>query len=223
MRCLYKVTGGYAGRGGTQTLASSCRPVRISASRRGIAERGGGFRDRGVGLAAAVAEVDQRRDGVVGGAAETSQRWPGVGAPIGPGSSVSRSLSSLAMRPARRGPTPLARPSAALSWAATARASSSGPSTDRTESATLAPTPCTVWSRRNQAALGGGPKAVERDALGADLGLDQQIDRLARARQGGERAGRARHQIADPADVDHRVVLVEPIEGAAQARDHRQP
>ena len=56
-------------------------------------------------------------------------------------------------------------------------------------------------------ALGGLAKAVERDALGAHLGVDVEVDRLAGRRQRGERARRADHEIADAADVDHRVVL----------------
>ena len=60
------------------------------------------------------------------------------------------SLSSVARRAASFGPTPAGRLSVARSWAAIARAISSGDSVERIDSATRAPTPCTVVRMRNQ-------------------------------------------------------------------------
>ena len=189
-----------------------------------LALRRGGAADRRQRFAAAIAEVDQGRDGA---ARSRRRRQPpgrtcaGRAAPAS--SPARRSFSSLRMRPASRGPTPFARVSAALSWLTTARASSSGVSTESTPSATRAPTPCTCCSTRNQLRSPAIRKAVQHDALGPDLGLDVQIERLAGPGQGREGAHRAVHQIADAADVDHQMVGALRIQEAAQPRDHPPP
>ena len=59
------------------------------------------------------------------------------------------SFNSVTMRSATFGPTPGVRATMALSRIAMAEASSAGLSVPSTESATLAPTPCTVCNRRN--------------------------------------------------------------------------
>ena len=107
-----------------------------------------------------------------------------------------------------------------MSWATTARASWSGVQDREKRERDPCADPLHRLQQPEPAALARLPKAVERDALLADLGLDQEIDRLARAGQGGERARGAEHQVADPADIDHRMVLAQAVQTAVQSGDH---
>ena len=211
----------HARRGRTQTLASSCRPARISAcSGAAVPSVGGGLGDRGVGLAAPVAEVDQGRDRIVRGAAERHDGRAGRGC-----ADRARQLGQAIVE--------LARDAAGKAWPDAARARQRRLVLGRHRARQLVRAehredrqrdpgadPLHRLEQAEPAALGAAAKAVQRDAVVAHLGLDQQVHRLARARQRGERARRARHQIADAADVDHGVVLTQRIERAAQARDH---
>ena len=134
---------------------------------------------------------------------------------------IGLSFSSVTMRWASLGPTPWARPTAALSSRATAWASSAGASTSSTASAALGPTPWMASSRDEGVALLAGQEAVEPHAGGlGPLGLDVQQRLLARRRQALERARSAADHIADAADVDQRVLLAGLGHGPAQAADH---
>ena len=78
--------------------------------------------------------------------------------PRADGEGLDPARSSVAMRSATRLPTPGARAMATRSPATMAAPSASGGSTDSTASATLAPTPCTPCSRRNQSRLAASRK-----------------------------------------------------------------
>ncbi len=69
-------------------------------------------------------------------------------------------------------------------------------------------------------ALGAIGEAEQIEAVLAHMGLDQKLDRLARPRQRAQRAARALNQIADPADVDHHMVLGQKLDQPGEARDH---
>ena len=202
---------------------SSCSPARISASsaRLGaepLRRRG----DRAVGVAARIAEIDQRRDRVGGGAARARPRRAPRGGPSAMPPTLS--FSSLTMRWASFGPTPSARVSAALSCATIAVASASGASAPRIASASLR---ADALHRRQQAepvALGLVGEAVEMDVVLAHMGLDQEPQRLAARRQPRQRARRAEDEIADAVDVEHDAVGAGLIDDRRRAsRSSRAP
>ena len=101
---------------------------------------------------------------------------------IGSGEAGALSLSSSTSRAASFGPTPGARAIVALSCRAMAELSASAEMTPRMPSATLAPTPWTFCSRRNQSRSAVGEEAVKPDRVLAHMGLDQKLRRLAQPR-----------------------------------------
>ena len=132
--------------------ASSWRPARISASgaaagpsRRAAAATAPNASPR------RIAEIDQRRDRLGGGAvAGRSGRRPG-GGERGRGAEAADLVLELvddARGELRADALGARRP--VRSWAKIARLSSSGATADSTASASRAPTPCTVVSSRNQ-------------------------------------------------------------------------
>ena len=147
-------------------------------------------RDGAERLDPAIAEIDQRRDRVL--VDRGRRRTPAPAASVaraGAGATpkaAALSFSSVTRRAASFGPTPAGRLRLALSPAAIARAISSGDRVERIDSATRAPTPCTVVRMRNQSRSAVVEEAVERDRVLAHDGLDQQRRRRRRPR------GRAR-------------------------------
>ena len=87
-------------------------------------------------------------------------------------------------------------------------------------SATLEPTPCTVCSRRNHSRSASRAEAEQADGVLAHLRLDGQHGRLAGRRQGGQRLGRAQHDIADAVHVEDHVVLAIAVDDALELADH---
>ena len=168
---------------------SQCR----SDERRGLrilAESGGALSDRDRSLRAGVAEADEREHRVLRRLRQSSTRFrrrrPGRRNPPRPAAGA-LSLSSRTSRAASLGPTPGARAIIALSCLAIAAESASAVSAPRMPSATFAPTPCTLCSRRNQSRSDGGEKSVKPDRVLAHLRFDQQLHGLADRRQRSQR------------------------------------
>ena len=139
-------------------------------------------RDGGGRLRLAVAEIDQRRHRIGDRpAARASRRARPPDAPSPDRRSAKAgalSFSSVTMRSATFGPTPGARAIVALSRIAIAEARSPTFSVPSTESATLAPTPCTVCKQAEPFALDVAGKAEQPDLVLAHVGLDRQRRRL---------------------------------------------
>ncbi len=131
------------------------------------------------------------------------------------------SFSSVTMRSATLGPTPGARAIVALSRIAMADARSAGLSVPSTESATLAPTPCTVCSRRNHSRSTSLRKPNSRIWSSRTWVSIDKRRRLAGRRQRLQRARRAVHQIADAIDVEDDEVLAVGVDHAFELADHR--
>ena len=70
-------------------------------------------------------------------------------------------------------------------------------------------------------ALDVGGEAEQLDLVLAHVGLDRQRRRLARPRQRLQRARRAMHLIADPADVEDDIVLAVAVDDAFELADHQ--
>ena len=103
-----------------------------------------------------------------------------------------------------------------------ARARSAGSSADRIASATRAPTPCTPVSSRNQSRSAARAKPTRRMKSSADQHFGVEHRRLADRAERGQRAAGGADEIADAADVDHRMVDAGRFEPALQVRDHRR-
>ena len=123
-----------------------------------------------------IAEIDERGDRVGHGlrAPSCRRRHPRGGSAPGRRrrKAGALSFSSATMRAASFGPTPGARAMAALSPVAMAVAKRAGIEHRENASATLAPTPCTVCSRRNHSRSWSERKPIEADHVLADMGLD---------------------------------------------------
>ena len=125
--------------------------------RRPLAEGGGGLGDRGVGFAAAVAEVDERRDGIGGRTARAGDRRCGERAARC--RKIDQALAQLARDPAGKPRADAARPAQRRLVLGGDRARQLvGASTESRPSATRAPTPWTVCSSRNQTRSAGSLK-----------------------------------------------------------------
>ena len=75
-------------------------------------------------------------------------------------------------------------------------------------------------SVRNQRRSPLVEKTVEMDVVFAHMGLDMQAHRLTDGWQALERAPRGKNEIADTADIDHRLVDVGGGKGAGEGGDH---
>ena len=102
-----------------------------------------------------------------------------------------------------------ARVRLARSPAAMAPTGSRGDSADSTGNATFAPTPGTVASIAEPAALGRVGDAVELGGVLPHHGFDQQARGGRRLRQGAERAGGGLHHVAAPLHAEHAGALGE--------------
>ena len=171
--------------------ASSFRLSRITASSAAVvAQPFDRARDRRLRLRPAVAEIDQRRQRVLGHA--RGRTGCGMAKPGADGIAPALSRNSVSRRAASRAPTPGARVRLAgrrRRWrrsdrAATAPTGSTAPPRP--------PTPCTVVSRRNQSRSAVSAKPIQLDRVLAHMRLHQQPRRLGRPRQRGERAGSRR-------------------------------
>ena len=171
--------------------------------RRAVAEVRRRRGDRGAGFGGLEAEVGEGAERVLrgaaarGGGAERSRR--GAGLPILP-------ASSLTMRWASLGPTPLARATIALSPWAMAVASSAGSRVERMASATRPPTPWTLVSWRNASRSPAEPKREQGHAVLAHLEFGEQHDLAADRADRVERAAAGEHGIADARDIEHGAV-----------------
>ena len=103
---------------------------------------------------------------------------------------------------------------------ATAEASSDAFSVPSTDSATLAPTPCTVCSRRNHSRSMSLAKPNSLIWSSRTWVSIDSVAGFARRRQRLQRARRAMHLIADAADVEDDVVLAVAVDDALELADH---
>ena len=161
-----------AGGPGARHCASSFSPARISAAvaasapsaLQRLGDRGGRLRPRHSRGRSGRAPHPRRPS------AATPAPAPARPKPPPPAGALS--FSSSTSRAASFGPTPGARAIIALSCRAIAWLSASPGSAPRMPSATLAPTPCTLCSSRNQSRSALGEKAEQPDRVLAHLRLD---------------------------------------------------
>ena len=185
--------------------------------RRRVAQPLDRARDHRLRLRPAVAEIDQRRNRVLGHAGRGALRH-GEARRRRHRSALSR--SSVSSRTASRAPTPGARVRLARSPAA--MADDQIARRQRRQHGQRDP-PADALHRGQQAepvALGRVGKAVEQDRVLAHMRLHQQPRDVRRRGQRGERAGGGVHQIADAVHVDDAAALLQRLDAAGELGDH---